>query len=95
MKLTKYIKLRYKIKELQALAREMEDEVKNDLKDIEGKFVTKKYGTLYTSTRTNYTWAPETKEKLTTLKNQIEEVKQKAIEDGAEKTESVSIGFRL
>lgn len=92
--LNKYLKLRAKIKELQNIEKMLKEEVSKELNEVGGTYKTK-IGTLYTSSRTYYSYPSDVKQKTIELKNQISEIEQKAKDDGrVEEREVLSVGFR-
>ena len=93
--LQEYAKVRQALAKLQEKRRELEDQVADELVPLEGTLKTR-YGTIYTSARTYWSYQTEVRKQTTSLKNQISEIQQLAKESGqAESEDRISVGFRL
>lgn len=91
--LNKYLKLRVKIREMQEIAKGLEDEVRNELSEVGGTYKTK-LGTLYHTNRVAWEYKPDVKQKITRLKNEITEIQEQAKNSGmADKKITISVGY--
>lgn len=92
--LNKYVRLRRRIAELEALRRELEPSVIRQLEDV-GATYKSKLGTIYTTNRTVWSYSPHYKEIEAQTKNQLATIRETEQQEGlATKEEKVSVGFR-